>query len=84
MNITKVTVKKIEGQQVLRGVASVVLDDEIKIRDIKILERENGLSIMMPNKKVADGKYVGYAYPVTEKARKELQDAILEKYYETE
>lgn len=85
MNITKITVKKIEGQQTLRGVASVVLDDEIKIRDIKILERENvGMSIMMPNKKVADGKYVGYAYPVTEKARKELQDAILEQYYETD
>ena len=85
MNITKITVKKIEGQQTLRGVASVVLDDEIKIRDIKILERENaGMSIMMPNKKIADGKYVGYAYPVTEQARKELQDAILEKYYDTD
>ena len=56
MNITKVTVMKIEGLQTLRGVASVVLDDEIKIRDIKILERgENGLSIMMPNKKVSEG-----------------------------
>lgn len=85
MNITKVTVKKIEGQQTLRGVASVVLDDEIKIRDIKILERDTvGMSIMMPNKKIADGKYVGYAYPVTEKARQELQSVILEKYYETE
>ena len=84
MNITKVTVKKIEGQQTLRGVASVVLDDEIKIRDIKILERESGLSIMMPNKKVAEGKYVGYAYPVKEKARTELHEAILEKYYETD
>ena len=51
MNITKVTVKNIEGLQTLRGVASVVLDDEIKIRDIKILERgDNGLSIMMPTK----------------------------------
>lgn len=39
---------------------------------------------MMPNKKVADGKYVGYAYPVTEKARLELQEAILEKYYEAD
>lgn len=66
MNITKVTVKKIEGQQVLRGVASVVLDDEIKIRDIKILERESGLSIMMPNKKVADGKYRAVSHVVTE------------------
>ena len=80
MNITKVTVKKIEGQQTLRGVASVVLDDEIKIRE----RGDNGLSIMMPNKKVADGKYVGYAYPVTEKARLELQEAILEKYYEAD
>lgn len=85
MNITKVTVKKIEGQQMLRGVASVVLDDEIKIRDIKILERSTaGMSIMMPNRKIADGKYVGYVYPVTEEARKELQSVILEKYYETE
>lgn len=82
MNITKVTVKKIEGQQMLRGVASVVLDDAIKIREIKILERDSGMSIMMPNKKVGEGKFVGYAYPVTEKARNELQDAILEKYYE--
>ena len=29
MNITNITVKKIEGQKVLRGVASVVFDDEL-------------------------------------------------------
>lgn len=84
MNITNVTVKKIEGQKVLRGVASIVFDDEIKIRDIKILEKpDKGLYIMMPNKKVAEDKYVGYAYPVTEQARQMVQDAILEQYYAT-
>lgn len=83
MNITNITVKKIEGQKVLRGVASVVFDDELKIRDIKILEREGKLYIMMPNKKIGDDKYVGYAYPVTEECRSKLQEAILEKYYET-
>lgn len=83
MNITNITVKKIEGQKVLRGVASVVFDDELKIRDIKILEREGKLYIMMPNKKIDDDKYVGYAYPVTEECRSKLQEAILEKYYET-
>ena len=41
MNITNITVKKIEGQKVLRGVASVVFDDELKVRDIKILEKED-------------------------------------------
>ena len=40
--------------------------------------------MLFRSKKVADGKYVGYAYPVTEKARKELQDAILEQYYEAD
>lgn len=84
MNITNITVKKIEGQKVLRGAASVVFDDELKVRDIKILEKEDkGLYIMMPNKKIGDDKYVGYAYPVTEDCRSRLQDAILEKYYET-
>ena len=67
MNITNITVKKIEGQKVLRGVASVVFDDQLKVREIKILEKEDkGLYIMMPNKKIGEDKYVGYAYPVTE------------------
>ena len=41
MNITNITVKKIEGQKVLRGVASVVFDDQLKVREIKILEKED-------------------------------------------
>lgn len=60
MNITNITVKKIEGQKVLRGVASVVFDDQLKVREIKILEKEDkGLYIMMPNKKIGEDKYVG-------------------------
>ena len=84
MNITNITVKKIEGQKVLRGVASVVFDDQLKVREIKILEKEDkGLYIMMPNKKMGEDKYVGYASPVTEECRMQLQEAILGKYYET-
>ena len=73
MNITNITVKKIEGQKVLRGVASVVFDDQLKVREIKILEKEDkGLYIMMPNKKIGEDKYLrlyhsryseGYRYP---------------------
>ena len=34
-------------------------------------------------KKIGEDKYVGYAYPVTEECRMQLQEAILGKYYET-
>lgn len=85
MKITTITVKKITGQKVLRGVAGVVFDDELKVRDIKILENEKGeLYIMMPSKKINDDKYVGYAYPVTEEFRYRLQEEILRKYDETD
>ncbi len=85
MKITSITVKKIPGQKVLKGVASVVFDDELKIREIKVLESEKGnLYIVMPSKRLNNNDYVGYAYPVTESFRSVLQEAILEKYYETE
>ena len=84
MDITNITVKRIEGQKVLKGVASVVFDDQLKVRDIKILEKEDkGLYILMPNKRISEDRYVGYAYPVTEAYRIKIQDAILDKYYET-
>lgn len=41
MTITKVTVNVLANRQRLRGVASVVFDDCLKVRDILILPKEN-------------------------------------------
>ena len=52
LKITSVKVKKIEKENSkMKGIASIFLDDEIAIHDIRILEGNSGLYIAMPSRK---------------------------------
>ena len=52
MKVTEVKVRKIEDLSRAIAIASVVLDDEININDIKLVRDINSnLFIMMPSKK---------------------------------
>ncbi len=51
MNITDVRIRKISDDGKMRAVASITLDDEFVVHDIKIIDGQNGLFIAMPSKK---------------------------------
>ena len=55
MNITDVRIRKISDDGKMRAVASITLDDEFVVHDIKIIDGRNGLFIAMPSKKMSDG-----------------------------
>lgn len=55
MNITDVRIRKISDDGKMRAVASITLDDEFVVHDIKIIDGQNGLFIAMPSKKMSDG-----------------------------
>ncbi len=80
MNITDVRVRKMTKEGNMKAVASITIDNEIAIHDIKIIEGENGLFIAMPSRKTADGEYRDIAHPISHEAREVLQTAILEAY----
>lgn len=82
MTITKVSVNVIANKQRLRGTASVVFDDCLKVRDILILPKDNSgsLYIVMPNKKLGDNRYISLAYPVSAEFRDIIENAVLEEY----
>ena len=85
MNITKVYVRKFEREgSIVKGFASVTIDDAVAINDIRILEGDNGLHIGMPRRKLATGEFKDVAHPVNQEARTQLETAILEKYNEAE
>ena len=53
MNITEIRVKVVSGgRDKLRGFASLTLDDCLVIRDLKIIEGEQGLFVAMPSRKL--------------------------------
>ena len=64
----------------MKAVASVTLDNEFAIHDIKIIEGENGLFIAMPSRKTPEGEYRDIAHPISRESREVLQQAIFEAY----
>lgn len=83
MNITNVTVRPVFGKSRLRGVASIVIDDAVKIRDMPIFPKGESeeLSVKMPSKKMQDGHRIYFAYPVTQESREQIEKVVLEEYH---
>ena len=85
MKITSVSVKKVEKEDSrMKGIATIVLDDQLAIHDIRIIEGDNGLFTAMPSRKTATGGYRDVAHPITPTARNMIEKAILDVYKEDE
>ena len=85
MKITNVTIRRAEREDSrMRAIASVLLDDEFAVHDIRIIEGTKGLFIAMPSKKTATGGYRDIAHPINPDVRKMLEDAIIAEYNNTD
>lgn len=81
MKITNVNVSKIEKENTrLRGIATIVLDDEIAIHNIRLIEGNNGLFIAMPSRKLEENKYADIVHPIKKEVRNMIEEKIFEKY----
>ena len=84
MKITSVKVRKIEKEgSRMKGIASVVLDDQFAVKDIRIIEGEKGLFIAMPSRKYPNGEYRDVAHPINAETRSMFEKAILDEYNNT-
>ena len=85
MKITSVNVRKIEKEgSRMKGIASVLLDDSFAVHDIRIIEGDNGLFIVMPSRKTAAGGYRDIAHPINPEVRSMFEDAIIDAYNKAE
>ncbi len=80
MNITDVRIRQITKEGKMKAIASITIDNEFVIHDIKVIEGEKGLFIAMPSKKTADGEYRDIAHPINSDTRDHIQRTILERY----
>ena len=80
MQITDIRVRKIEKEGKLKAVASITIDNEFVVHDIKVIDGEKGFFIAMPSKKTADGEYRDIAHPINSTTRDAIQNKILEAY----
>lgn len=83
MEITNVRVRVVEKENSkMRGFASVTIDNQFVVHDIRILEGDNGLFLAMPSKQTGVGEYRDIAHPINQEARQLFTDAILKEYEE--
>ena len=80
MNITDIRMRKIDKEGKMKAVASIAIENEFVVHDIKVIEGEKGLFIAMPSRKASDGEYKDIAHPIRSETRELLQNMILDKY----
>ena len=80
MKITDVRIRSVEKEGKMKAVASITIDDEFVVHDIKIIEGEKGLFIAMPSRKTGEGEYKDIAHPINSSTREAMQRLILERY----
>lgn len=84
MEITSVNIRKVEKENSrMKGIATVYLDENFVVHDIRIIEGDNGLFIAMPSRKTPTG-YKDVAHPITQEVRNMFSEKILEAYENAE
>lgn len=82
MQITDVRIRKVTKEGRMKAIASITIEDEFVVHDIKVFEGERGFFIAMPSRKSADGEYRDIAHPINSETREQVQTLILDKYNE--
>ena len=84
MKITDVRLKKVDGHNRLKAIASVTIDDCFVIHELRIIDGDNGLFIAMPSRKLPEGEFKDIAHPINAETREQLEKAVLDEYNKTE
>lgn len=83
MEVTKVKIFKNDKEGKVRAYAHVTFDDELVIKDIKIIEGHNGLFVGFPSKKVKD-EFTDICFPISKEARAKFVIPIMQEYEKDE
>lgn len=82
MNITNVNMKKIEAEGRVKALASITINNEFVIHDIKVVKGQDKTFIAMPSKRTPNGEFKDIAHPINNQTRTQIEEAILNKYKE--
>ncbi|MCZ0703607.1 stage V sporulation protein G [Natronobacillus azotifigens] len=82
MEVTDVRLRRVNTEGRMRAIASITLDQEFVIHDIRVIDGNSGLFVAMPSKRTPDGEFRDIAHPINSSMRGKIQDAVLEQYHQ--
>lgn len=80
MNITDVRIRLVNNDEKLKAVASITIDDELVVHDLKVINGKDGYFLSMPRRKVGEGDFKDIVHPIKTEARVALTKLILDEY----
>jgi stage V sporulation protein G len=81
MEVTDVRLRRVNTDGRMRAIASITLDNEFVVHDIRVIDGNNGLFVAMPSKRTPDGEFRDIAHPINSTTRGKIQDAVLAEYH---
>ena len=80
LKITDIRVRLVNNNEKLKAVASITIDDELVVHDIKVINGKDGYFLSMPSKKTEDGKFKDIVHPIKTEVRESLKEQIMAAY----
>ncbi len=80
MNITDVKIRKTFDDGPMKAIASVTLDEQLAVHDIKVIYAREKYFIVMPSRKNPDETYRDIVHPINASFRGDLEEAVLREY----
>lgn len=80
MQITDVKIRKVATEGRMKALASITLDQEFVVHDLRIIEGSSGLFVAMPSKRTPEGIFRDIAHPINGDMRQKVEAAVLEAY----
>jgi stage V sporulation protein G len=80
MEITDVRVKKFNGENRLKAIAAITIDDCFVVHELRIIDGKDGLFVAMPSRKMPNGEFKDVAHPINQETRSSIEKLVIEAY----
>lgn len=79
MDITNVSLRPVDMQKVC-AIASIVIDDQFVVHDLRVVAGDKGLFVAMPSRRLPNGEFRDICHPLDTDTRTQIQDAVLAQF----
>jgi len=80
VQITDVRLRRVNSDGRMKAIASITIDNEFVVHDIRVIDGNNGMFVAMPSKRTPDGEFRDIAHPISSATREKIQAAVLAEY----
>ncbi len=80
MEITDVRVKKFNGENRLKAIAAITIDDCFVVHELRVIDGKEGLFVAMPSRKMPNGEFKDVAHPINQETRNMIETIVIEAY----